>query len=272
MPEGDTIFRMARALDRALRGKPVTRFESGFARLVRENDNAPLTGCVIERVEARGKWVMMWFSDGRILLTHMLMNGIWHIYRHKERWKRPHRDMRIMIENADWVAVGFTVPVAEFHTEATLARKPGVARLGPDLLSPEFDRAAALANIHAHGSDELGVVLMTQSVLAGIGNVFKSEICFVCGVNPFCHVDRLSLAKLGQIVDTAHRLLRANVSEEMDSGARRTRSGLNRRERLWVYERPGAPCHRCGTPIRMYKQGTEARVTYWCSQCQPLPE
>ena len=122
MPEGDTIFRTARTLHRALAGKAVTSFRSAYALLTRYNENTPLAGQVIERVESRGKWVLIHFSGGGILATHMLMNGSWHIYRPGERWQQPSANMRIVIETSDFVAVGFSVPFAEMHTAQSLAR------------------------------------------------------------------------------------------------------------------------------------------------------
>lgn len=123
MPEGDTIFRSARALDRALAGKIITRFETGYATLASVDDDRKLAGRTVDRVEARGKWLLMFFSGDLILVTHMRMNGSWHLYRAGERWRRPRRDMRIVIETADWNAVAFTVPVAEFHSASSLLRK-----------------------------------------------------------------------------------------------------------------------------------------------------
>ncbi|HWF66710.1 MAG TPA: DNA-formamidopyrimidine glycosylase family protein [Acidobacteriaceae bacterium] len=268
MPEGDTIFRSARALHRALAGRAITRFEAGYARLARADDDYTIAGRTVEHVEARGKWLLIFLSDDLILLTHMLMNGSWHLYRPGERWRRQKRDMRLVIETAEWVAVGFTVPVAEFHTSASLIRKTGVMTLGPDLLKQEFDRDQAIAKIRERRKEEIAVVLLNQHVLAGIGNVFKSEICFVCRVHPFCRVETLTEAQIENIVDVSRRFLKANVSEENDTGARRTMSSLNRNVRLWVYGRRGEPCRRCGAAILMRKQGSEARTTFWCPNCQ----
>lgn len=270
MPEGDTIFRSARALHRALAGRAITRFETGYARLARADDDYTIAGRTVEHVEARGKWLLIFLSGDLILLTHMLMNGSWHLYRPGERWRRQRRDMRLVIETAEWIAVGFTVPVAEFHTPASLARKTGVMTLGPDLLKQEFDPEQAIAKIRERRKEEVAVVLLNQHVMAGVGNVFKSEICFVCGVHPFCRVETLTEAQLENIVDVSRRFLKANVSEENDTGARRTMSSLNRNTRLWVYGRRGEPCRRCGAAILMRKQGTEARTTFWCPNCQTL--
>ncbi len=274
MPEGDTVFRAARALHRALAGKIITGFETGYAKLANADDNYTIAGRTVEHVEARGKWLLMFLSGDLILLTHMLMSGSWHIYRPGERWHRQRRDMRIVIETSDWAAVGFTIPVAEFHTTASLKKKTGVMTLGPDLLRTDFDRQQALERIRARPTEEIAVVLLNQHVLAGIGNVFKSEICFASAVHPFCTVESLPQAQLEKIVDVSHGFLKINVLEDADgqitanTGARRTMNSLDRSARLWVYGRRGEPCRRCGTTILMRKQGTEARTTFWCPSCQ----
>ena len=270
MPEGDTIFRSARTLERALAGKVITGFETAVAKLASADDNLTIAGRTVEHVEARGKWLLMFLSGDLILLTHMLMNGSWHIYRTGEKWRRQRRDMRIVIETSDWIAVGFTIPVAEFHTAASLARKTNLTTLGPDLLQQSFDPANALARIRERATDEIAVVLLNQHVLAGIGNVFKSEICFACAVHPFRRVETLTHAQLEKIVEVSHKFLKMNVDEETGGNARRTTGSLDQSARLWVYGRRGEPCRRCGTTIEMRKQGTEARTTFWCPDCQPL--
>jgi endonuclease-8 len=268
MPEGDTIFRSARTLHRALAGKVITRFETGYAKLARAEDEHTITGRMVEQVEARGKWLLIFLSGDLILLTHLLMNGSWHIYRTGERWRRQRRDMRIVIETQDWIAVGFTIPIAEFHTSASLVRKTSVMTLGPDLLREDFDRNQALEKIREHSTEEIAVVLLNRRVMAGIGNVFKSEICFACGVHPFRQVETLTPAEFEKIVDVARKFLKANVVESTSTGSRRTTNSLDHSANLWVYGRRGEPCRRCGTVIVMRKQGTEARTSFWCPGCQ----
>jgi endonuclease-8 len=279
MPEGDTIFRTARALGRALAGKPVTGFRSTYPKLTRFNDSTPLAGQLVERVESRGKWLLIHFSGGGTLATHMLMIGSWHIYRHGERWQKPASNMRIVIENSDYLAVGFSVPVAEMHTAQSLARDRRIPRPESDVLSDVFDVDAAARRLRAHGGEEIADVLLNQAVMAGVGNVFKSEICFVTGINPFCRVSALSQEQVQALIETAQRLVGANVLE--DSGdsivtyggrKRRTTHEADPGASLWVYGRKGEPCRRCGEPVRRRLQGTDARVTFWCSQCQPLPD
>jgi endonuclease VIII len=265
MPEGDTIFRSARALHQALAGRQVTLFETAYAPLASVDDQTPLTGRTIEQVESRGKWLLIHFSGDLILATHMLMSGSWHIYRVGERWKRARSHMRIVLGTADLLAVAFNVPVARFHSARSLERFAGVAGLGPDVLGRSFAVDEAAKRLLEHGSEEVGNVLLNQRVMAGIGNVFKSEICFACGVNPFRTVDTLRRQEVDCLLATSRRFLSANVA---DAGERRTTGSIDPAARLWVYRRAGSSCRRCGTKILMRKQGLGARSTYWCPDCQ----
>jgi endonuclease-8 len=273
MPEGDTIFRAARTLQRALAGKTVVRFESMIPALDRIHDDAPITGRTIEQVHASGKHLLMHFSGDLVLRTHMRMNGSWHIYRPGETWQRPRRDMRVLIATADFEAVGFNVPVAEFIRDRDIARHEELRRLGPDVLSDAFDLEEALRRLRERGDTAVADAILNQRVLAGLGNVYKSEVLFMCRVNPFTPVRALEEPSLRSIVDTARHLLVANVSERMApmttyTGFRRTTGRDDPAERLWVYGRARLPCRKCGTSIQVRKQGTDARLTYWCPACQ----
>ena len=279
MPEGDTIFRAAHTLNRALSGKAITGFRSTYALLARFHDDRPLTGQTIDRVEARGKWLLMYFSGGAILVTHMLMNGSWHIYRPGERWQQPASNMRIVIETTDFVAVGFNVPVAEMHTAQSIEREKRIPPAGSDVLGGDFDESAAIERLISCGDMELGDALLRQHVLAGVGNVFKSEICFAAGLNPFRKVATITRQQAAEIVAIARRQLRSNVLEDSSNQIvtyrgrrRRTTHESDPGESLWVYARRGQPCRRCGEPIRRRLQGADARATYWCQRCQPMPD
>ena len=144
MPEGDTTFRSARALNLALQGKRVESFETAYAQLASVNDQSPVAGRIIESVESRGKWLLVNFSGDLILVTHMLMSGSWHIYRRGERWRRSHSHMRVVLATADFEAVAFDVSVASFHTAGTLQRNTTIPKLGPDLLGEKFSGDEAL--------------------------------------------------------------------------------------------------------------------------------
>jgi endonuclease-8 len=276
MPEGDTIFRAARTLHRALAGKTVVRFESMLAALDNVHDQSPITGRVIERVHASGKHLLMHFSGDLVLRTHMRMNGSWHIYRPGERWQRARRDMRVLIATSDFEAVGFNIPVAEFIRSRDLGRHEELRRLGPDVLSDTFSAEEAIRRLQQRADTPVADAVLNQRVLAGLGNVYKSEVLFMCGVNPFVPVRTLDVAVLTSIVDTATRVLKANVSDTLApmttySGLRRTTGRDAPKERLWVYGRGGLPCRRCGTSILLKKQGPDARLTYWCPACQARP-
>jgi endonuclease VIII len=275
MPEGDTIFRSARALGRALGGRVITGFRSTYPRLTRYQDDTPLTGQSVEQVESRGKWLMMHFSGGATLATHMLMSGSWHIYRPGERWQKRPSDARIVIENREYHAIGFNVPVAEMHTAGSIARDRRFPAAGGDLLNADFDAEAAVARVLAQADEEIGDVLLHQRVLAGVGNVFKSEVCFVTGLNPFRKVRTLSEAEVREAVAIARKQLKANVLEDAGDtivtwrgAGRRTTHKSDPGESLWVYGRSGQPCRKCGTAIERRLQGFDARVTFWCPECQ----
>jgi endonuclease-8 len=211
LPEGDTIFRAATTLHRVLAGHVVTRFASVFPALTRLDEDHPIAGRVIESVTARGKHLLMAFSGDLVLHTHMRMNGSWHLYRPDDRWQRPPRDMRVLIATAHAVAVGFNVPIAEWLSGRDLARHAQLRALGPDLLGASFDRRDAAARLRQHGGDAIADALLDQRVMAGIGNVFKSEILFLARIDPFTPVaaiddaaiDRMSRSRTSSCARTA---------------------------------------------------------------------
>ena len=279
MPEGDTIYRAARALRGVLAGKVVTGFETGLAGLARVDDDASVVGRVVERVESRGKWLLIYFSGDLILVTHMLMSGSWHLYRSGERWQMGRGKRRVVIRVEGWEAVAFNVPIAEFHTARSLERSTEVPKLGPDVLGVEFTVEGGVARLAAYAVErpeaEVGVVLLNQRVMAGLGNVFKSEVAFAAGVNPFRAIRTVTPKEMEALVDFSLRYMRANVADGKSEGivtvgaGRRTIAALDREERLWVYRRQGQECRRCGAEVMMRKQGVQARSTYWCPECQP---
>lgn len=278
MPEGDTIYRSARTLHKVLAGQVVTNFETAYAHLDRVNVDTPIAGQTVEKCEARGKHILMFFSGGPILRTHMRMNGSWHVYRHGERWWRGPHAMRVRIDTADWVTVAFDVPVAEFVTAKQLESSDPVAKLGPDLLGVTFDRDEAVRRIVASGHRAIAMTLLDQRIVAGIGNVYKSEVLFLSGVHPEIPSSAIPRSKLESMMDLARGLLRDNVVEG-SSPAIQTYRNLRQISRasadgdnVWVYGRRDKPCRKCGTPIAMKKMGLEARSTYWCPRCQPISQ
>ncbi len=283
MPEGDTIYRAARALQKAIGGKPVTAFEANVATLASVADDKGIVGRTVEKVEARGKWCLIHFSGDLILLTHMLMSGSWHIYRVGEKWFSPRSSMRCAITTGNFLAVAFNVPVTEFHTERSLARYSQVPRLGVDILSEGYDTNAGVAAMKSYTRQnpeaEVGVTLLNQQVMAGLGNVYKSEVAFAAGVNPFRQLGTVTEREFAVMAEVSGRYMRANINDGASSnntdgivtyaGNRRTTHSMNAGDRLWVYGRQGQECRRCGALIMMRKQGEQVRSTYWCPQCQP---
>jgi endonuclease-8 len=230
------------------------------------NVDTPVVGRTVERVESKGKWLLMRFSGDLTLLTHMLMSGSWHIYRPGERWQRGRQHMRIVIETARFVAVAFNVPVAEFHTDDSLAKRRSFNALGPDLLAEEFDADAAIRNLQSEPEMEIAAALLRQSNLAGIGNEFKSEVLFEAGIHPFRHAGTLSVDELRRLFEVARRQLNDNVRQR--SPLRRTTRRVQPGENLWVYDRSGQPCRKCREPIVSRRHSTDGRLTFWCPRCQ----
>jgi len=275
MPEGDSIYRAARSLNKVLAGHVVTKFDTAYAHLSRVDDDTPIAGRTIERCEAAGKHLLIVFSGDLILRTHMRMNGSWHLYRHGERWWRGPQAMRVRIDTADWVAVAFDVPVAEFVTTRQLQTSDPVASLGPDLLKPAFDRDEAVRRIVISGATPIAQALLDQRLVAGIGNVYKSEVLFLGGVHPDTPASAVPVAALERLLDIARSLLQTNVIEGTPAAIqtyrslRRTAPGSDHDDNLWVYGRKAKPCRKCGTLIESTKMGLDARTTYWCPRCQP---
>ncbi len=274
MPEGDTIFRTAQTLQRALAGFQVTGFRSVYPALTRIDHDRPLAGRTIESVRSVGKHLLLAFSGDLILHTHMRMHGGWHIYKPFERWHRPARDMRIVIDTARYVAVGFNIPVAELLTTKELDGHAAIQALGPDLTDADFSTAEVVRRARTRGRDAIHDTLLNQQVVSGIGNVFKSEVLFEAGVNPFATTGALSDATIERLLAVARRQMSMSIlsrSATLSTAiGRRTTGSLDPGERLWVYGRAGKPCRRCGTAIRSKQTGFNARLTYWCPSCQPV--
>jgi endonuclease-8 len=281
VPEGDTIFRAAANLGRALTGKTITRFETAYPHLARVDEDQPFAGQTVAAVWAEGKHLLMRFSGGQTLRTHMRMNGSWHIYKRGDRWQRPSRDMRILIETAGepaYLAVAFNVPDAELLDERALVRSPTLGRLGPDLLAESFDVAEAVRRARAKPDQAAREILLDQSVAAGAGNVYRSEVLFLARMDPERPTHTLTDAELEGLFLLARKLMKANVGAGGVAGStsgivtytglRRTTGRSDPGERLWVYGRAGRPCRRCGTAIAYRKVGPDARGLYVCPHCQ----
>lgn len=275
MPEGDTLFRTAEVLRDALVGRRVTAARG-------RPDGAALgrvAGATIVRVEALGKHLLIDFSNGLTLHTHLRMHGSWHRYRPWETWKRSPARAVAVIETPNAVAVCFDAPTVELLDTRAVPLHPQLSTLGPDLLAPEPDLALAVANLSspARAGTPVGEALLDQSLLAGLGNVYRSEILFLERVDPFLALGALAPGVAERLVATGARLIRANraapdrVTTPDALGGQPGSGGPRRRgaPKLHVYGRPGRPCPRCGSIIRTRVFGDLPRRVFWCPTCQP---
>lgn len=262
MPEGDTIHRVADRLRPALAGQVLERFEA--ARAVGPR---PRTGVTVDTVEAKGKHLLIGFSDGVVLHTHLRMTGTWHLYRSGSRWRLPAHLARAVVGVAGWEAVCFKAPVVDLYRQPPAHLPQPLDHLGPDLCleDPPIEEVVERLAARADADSEIGPLLLDQQVAAGIGNVFKSEVLWAGRVSPFARVAALDEPTRRALVETAARQLRANVGRP---GPRSTLPGGG----LAVYGRAGRPCPRCATPVRRIRQGEQPRSTYWCPTCQPDPD
>ena len=274
MPEGDTLHRTADGLRPYLVGRPVTSARSAGPGGTPQAGR--LVGSTVTAVEAVGKNLLIRFDNGLELRTHLRMNGSWHRYRPGERWRRPPARARMVLEVPGAVAVCFDAPVVELFETRAEGLHAALARLGPDLLAVDFETADGAAEAlrrlrdPARADRSIAVALLDQRALAGIGNVYKSEVLFIERVDPWVRVADVDDATLARLISTARRLLLVNADrrrgeERVTTGGDRAAAG----QPLWVYGRAGRPCRRCGTLIARRRQGRDLpRLTYWCPRCQ----
>ncbi len=257
MPEGDTVYRTATNLNTALAGKTVVRCDIRVPAFA----TVDVTGEVIHDVVSHGKHLLMRIGELTIH-SHLKMEGSWHLYRDGTRWRRPEWQARAIIVTDDWTAVGFqlglleVVPTADEHSV--------VGYLGPDLLGPTWDAAEAERRLTADPSRTVGLALLDQRNLAGLGNVYRNELCFLRGILPTRPIGEVP--DVARLVDLAHRLIDAN-KDRVD----RTTTGTLRGATDWVNRRDGKPCLRCGTRIERGTLGDDEltlRDIYWCPTCQ----
>ena len=271
MPEGDTLARIAVALRPYLAGRVVT---GARARLPGPQVSL-IVGQKIDAVDAAGKNLLIKFDGGLELRTHLGLHGSWHRYRPGETWRRPPSRAALVIEVPGAVAVCFDAPVVELFERRAEVVHPTISMLGPDLLAAEFDQAEAVRRLRepARADTAIGESLLDQRAVAGIGNVYKSEVLFIEKVDPFAPVRDLDEATLERVLGKARELLQANARSDAPAGRTTTVDPKTGKKlapsRLWVYDRAGRPCHRCGTLILERSQGSELpRTTYWCPSCQ----
>lgn len=258
MPEGDTVYLTAKNLNAALAGQVLTRCDIRVPRFA----TVDLSGTTIDEVTSRGKHLLMRVGEFSIH-SHLKMEGSWHLYHHGGRWRRPAHTARVVLETAEWVAVGFSLGIVE------VVRRDEeygvVGHLGPDLLGVDWDPDEALRRLTADPGRAVGLALLDQRVLAGLGNVYRNELCFLHGVLPTRPVG--DVANPERLIALARSLIYANKDR-----ARRTTTGSTVRGATdWVHGRSGETCRRCGTTIlegRLGESDLDARETFWCPNCQ----
>ncbi|MFY4723485.1 Fpg/Nei family DNA glycosylase [Streptomyces sp. LaBMicrA B280] len=262
MPEGDTVWQAARRLREALAGEVLIRSDFRVPRYA----TVDLTGRRVLSTVPRGKHLLTRIEGGLTLHTHLRMEGAWKVYGTGERWRGgPGHQIRVILGTDERTAVGYRLQVLELLR--TTEEERVVGHLGPDLLGPDWDPERALANLRTDPARPLGEALLDQRNLAGIGNIYKSELCFLLGATPWLPIGALPADRAEKLPGLAHRLLEAN----RDRPVRQT-TGL-RHQDLFVYGRAPRPCLRCHTPVRVADQGdgSQDRPTYWCPGCQTGP-
>jgi endonuclease VIII len=260
MPEGDTVWLTAHRLHQALAGRELTMCDLR----VPAHATADLRGRTVREVVARGKHILIRTSPDLTLHTHLRMDGSWRIGPPGRRPPGlPEHMMRVLLGNAEWWAAGYRVHDVVLVRSADESQLVG--HLGPDLLGPDWDTAEAIRRLRQDPGREIGLALLDQRNLAGIGNMYKAEALFIERVNPWMPV--ADVDDLDRLVGTASRLLRMNRNHPEQS----TTGLVGRGREHWVYERAGQPCRRCRTLISRADQGAPPyqRGTYWCASCQP---
>ncbi len=261
MPEGDTVWRAARQLSAALDGRELTRSDFRVPRYA----TTDLTGRAVTATLSRGKHLLTRVEGGITVHTHLRMDGTWRVRPARGYPPRDYR-IRLVLANDSWQAIGRLLGVVEVLR--TVHEDRVVGHLGPDLLGPDWDGAEAVRRLRATPGRPIGAALLDQRNLAGIGNLYKAEVLFLRGLDPWRPVG--AAGDLTAVVELARRLLDANK----DRPEQATTGSLAAGTENWVYRRAGRPCRRCGTPIRRHEAAgpgadpTE-RITFWCPRCQP---
>lgn len=251
MAEGDTIRRLVGRLEATVVGEAVAVSAPnprGKAAGVERLD-----GLTLERAEAHGKHLLLVFGE-LSLHSHLGMSGGWHLYRQGAAWRRPRRSAWAVLSGGGWDAVQFGGPTLEVMTSSKLRRHPQITGLGPDILAERFELEAAVAAIRSDPSRRLGDALLDQHLVAGIGNIFKSEACFAAKVDPWRPVGELSDAELREVLGDARKLMQGAVATG--------------RHQFRIYRRRPGVCPRCRGPVSSRGQGDDNRTTYWCPRCQ----
>jgi endonuclease-8 len=263
MPEGDTIYRIAVRLRPILEQQRIAHVTARDSRLAVDT----VTGQIVASIEPRGKHLLIHLANGHAVHSHLGMTGSWHVYSIGETWLKPASYAALTLSTERAVCVCFSPKTLELLSPDALRRHAHLHRLGPDVLADDFDGEQALVRFRVRDDLPIGEAIMDQTILCGVGNIYKSETLFKCRLNPFRPVSSLTDGELRGLIVAARRLMRANRTGH----DRRTRFQHDG-DRFWAYGRSGQPCLHCGQRICMRHQGTLGRSTYWCPGCQPAAQ
>ena len=268
MPEGDTIHHAARRVGAALVGSAIRSIETPQPRHERDRWPERLAGRGVRSVDAHGKHLFVRFDGDLTLHSHLRMGGAWGVYRRGERWHRPPRRAWLVIRTDEHEVVQFDGPVLELMTEGRTRFDKRLAALGPDLLRDDFSEGEYLRRLRSDDPTRgIGDALLDQRNIAGIGNIWKNEGCFIAAVSPWRKLREVSDDEALGIVRGIQPLMKRSAER---GGRITTFEGDERRNawRTWVHERAGMPCRRCSTAIRSRGQGDDNRTAFWCPECQ----
>jgi endonuclease VIII len=270
MPEGDSIANLARRMTPLLLGRRIESVDSRVA----EVDEKLVHDATVVDIRAHGKNLLIDLSSGFTLHSHLLMRGRWRMRPLSQAGFLPH-DTRLAIRTSE-VEAFCTAQILRLVKTDRISRDPKLARLGPDPLHEGFQVSDVIQRMQGSPARELGDIVLDQAVMAGIGNVLKSEGLFLAGADPWARVDSYDDVQLHSVIQSLAKVLRDNSKPRLGldrKGGRMTRltdqSFRGTGSRLWVYNKSGEPCLVCGTRVQMKPQGEHVRSTYWCRRCQP---
>jgi endonuclease-8 len=248
VPEGDAVRRTAQRLHRALSGRVLTRTDFR----VPQHATADLAGATVVETVSRGKHLLTRVDarDGPLTLhTHLKMEGSWRVFEPGRRWNPRAHEIRVVLETAGPVAVGYQLGIVELLPRDREA--DAVGHLGPDLLGPDWDEAEAVRRLLEVPEQPVFEALRDQTRLAGIGTIYAAEVGFVMGVAP--------TRPIAEVADLPRMVRRVRQMLDQD---------WSRSNRMWVYRQ--RLCRRCGTQVRVDQLGPAGRErsAYWCPSCQ----
>lgn len=258
MPEGDTVARVARTLDAALSGRRLISTDFRVPALA----GLDLAGAAVTATVPYGKHLLTRTDAGMTIHTHLKMEGAWKVFRVGQRWHGPGHQIRIALVTDDYSAVGYRLGIVDVVPSVEEGR--AIGHLGPDILGEDFDLQEVLRHLKAQPERAIGEALLDQTVVAGIGNLYRNEVLFLMGIDPRAEV--AGITDPAALLNKVRKMMRANLAHWSQTTTGNTRPSM----RHWVFERAGAPCRRCGTKVESFVMGRPPRIAYVCPRCQSV--